>query len=106
MIGHWGLAARRSALSSNSDAGDGWKLLQAGVVEGVGWVVWHLRRDLHNRHKLSEEPAGPPSENPNAQRSSLKNTDAEAGWMACYITEDILSHKSFQVRHEGRQVVI
>lgn len=98
-----GLAAGRSALSSNSDAGNGWELPQAGVVEGVGWMVWHLRRDLQNRHKLSEDPL---SENPNAQRSSLKNTDAEAGWMACYITGDILSHKSFQVRHDGRQVVI
>lgn len=74
MIGHWGLAAGRSALSSNSDAGDGWELLQAGVVEGVGWMVWHLRRDLHNRHHLSEEPADPLSENPNAQRPWLKNT--------------------------------
>lgn len=104
MVGHRGLAAGRSALSCNSDAGDGGKLPQAGVVEGVGWMVWHLRRDLQNRHKLSAEPADPLSEN--AQRSSLKNTDVEAGWMACYTREDILSHKSCQVMHEVRQVVV
>lgn len=53
MIGHGGLAVGRSALPSNSDAGDGRELPQAGVVEGVGRVVRHLRRDLQNRQKLS-----------------------------------------------------
>lgn len=53
VIGHGGLAVGRSALPSNSDAGDGWELRQAGVVEGVGRVVRHLRRDLQNRQDVS-----------------------------------------------------
>lgn len=56
MVGHGGLAVGRSALPSNSDAGDGWELPQAGVVEGVGGVVWHLGRDLQNRQNCSSDP--------------------------------------------------
>lgn len=59
MIGHRGLAVGRSALSSDADAGDGRELRQAGVVEGVGWMVRHLRRDLQNRHNFSQEPLDP-----------------------------------------------
>lgn len=53
VIGHGGLAVGGSALPSHSDAGHGRELPQAGVVEGVGRVVWHLRRDLQNRQNLS-----------------------------------------------------
>lgn len=46
VVGHHSLTFCRSALSSDLYAGNGWKLLQPRIVEGVGWMVWHLRRDL------------------------------------------------------------
>lgn len=46
VVGHHGLTVCGSALSSDLYAGDGWKLLQPRIVEGVGRMVWHLRCDL------------------------------------------------------------
>lgn len=46
MIGHCVLTVGESTLSGELNAADRWKLLQPRVVEGVGWVIWHLRRDL------------------------------------------------------------
>lgn len=60
MIGHRGPKVWISSMAGNLYACDGWKLLQARIVEGVGWMVWHLRRDLHSERKsrnLSAEPA-------------------------------------------------
>lgn len=57
VVGHGGLAVGGSALAGDPDAGDGRQLLQAGVVEGVGRVVRHLRGDLRNRRRLPEEPS-------------------------------------------------
>lgn len=72
VIGHRGLAVGRSALSSDSDAGDGRELPQAGVVEGVGWMVRQLRRDLQNRHHVSQEPLDRLSEkNPQTHKAPL-----------------------------------
>lgn len=46
VVGHDSLTVCGSALSSDLYAGNGWKLLQPRIVEGVGWMVWHLRCDL------------------------------------------------------------
>lgn len=46
VVGHHSVTFCRPALSSDLYAGDGWKLLQPRIVEGVSGMVWHLRRDL------------------------------------------------------------
>lgn len=38
-------------LSSDPYAGNRWKLLQAWVVEGVGWMVRHQRCELNKSSK-------------------------------------------------------
>lgn len=51
MVGHGGLPVVQSALSCYPYAGDWWKLLQAWIEEGVGWVIGHLRCDLKTAAK-------------------------------------------------------
>lgn len=74
MIGHHGLTVGRSALPSDLDAGDGWKLLQARIVEGVGGVVRHLGRDLQGTVISYQRRQQIRNKSLNEQYAALKHT--------------------------------